>query len=81
SEINFNNIVELLFVSIIGYYFMAPWFHQGTGTLIFFSGVSTVLRLLQIFLIIIFVKDRADLLYALRINAYVFLVNGVLLYF
>ena len=80
SEINFNNIVELLFVSIIGYYFMAPWFHQGTGTLIFFSGVSTVLRLLQILLIIIFVKDRADLLYALRINAYVFLVNGVLLY-
>lgn len=79
-QINLLQTTEILSVSIVGYYLMAPWFHQGSSTLIVFSLFSVVLRILQVVLIIFLVQDKNDLLNALRINSYVFLINGILLY-
>lgn len=78
-----NNVwfyLELLIVSALGYYLSAPWFHQGTSTLPFFSVVSVSSRLVQLFLIFLVVKNHDSVDMAMRLNAYSFLLTGVGMY-
>lgn len=75
------NIFELMTISSLGYYLMAPWFHQGTSTLMFFSFAAVAIRLMQVALIVIFIQKDSDLLLMLRLNAYTFILNGIVLYF
>lgn len=72
--------IELVVVSCIGYYLSAPWFHQGTSTLSFFSIASISTRIVQVAAIFILIKSPASLDYALRLNAYVFLISGFAVY-
>lgn len=73
-------LFELTIVSAVGYYLMAPWFHQGTSSLLIFSAITISIRVLQILLIIIFIKSSSDLIFVLRLNSYFFFLSGVILY-
>ncbi|WP_034943063.1 lipopolysaccharide biosynthesis protein [Erwinia oleae] len=71
---------EVMVASAVGYYLSAPWFHQGTSTLKFFSLVTVATRILQLLLIFVFVKDHDSVSSAVRLNAYAFLIAGVIMY-
>lgn len=70
---------ELLLVASVGYYLSAPWFHQGTSTLSFFSLITILVRVAQFLLIFVFVRTSDSIDSAMRLNAYAFLLTGVIL--
>ncbi|MCT4702595.1 oligosaccharide flippase family protein [Enterobacteriaceae bacterium H20N1] len=72
--------IEVILVSVLGYYLSAPWFHQGTSTLAFFSVISIFTRLLQTVAIFYFVHDENSAFIAMRLNAYFFLISGFIMY-
>lgn len=71
--------LEVLSVSAIGYYLSAPWFHQGSSTLAFFSLITIVTRIFQLLLLFVFVRDADSVHSAMRLNAYSFIITGTML--
>ncbi|MFG6656288.1 oligosaccharide flippase family protein [Scandinavium sp. M-37] len=79
ANFDFLFYLELLSVSAIGYYLSAPWFHQGTSTLAFFSFITISTRLIQLLLLFVFVRDADSIHSAMRLNAYAFMATGIIL--
>lgn len=77
-----QNILFVLFyyfISILGYYLTAPWFHQGTSNMKFLALSTFVARVIQVGAIFLLVRSPGDLHYAIISNALVFIVTGILI--
>lgn len=69
--------IELSAVCIVGYYLCAPWFHQGTSTMHFFSMAMIGSKSLQLALTFALIHGSQDKMLAMRLIAYPYLICGV----
>lgn len=69
--------IELSAVCIVGYYLCAPWFHQGTSTMHFFSLAMIGSKVLQLALTFALIHGAQDKMLAMRLIAYPYLICGM----
>ncbi|YCI30613.1 oligosaccharide flippase family protein [Erwinia sp. PK3-005] len=80
DNISFPFLVLNIFVTVIGYYLTAPWYHQGKQDMMILAVSSFIARALQLIVIFYLVKSTDDLKIAVISTSLVFFITGIISY-
>lgn len=76
-HISIITVLSYYLFILAGHYLTAAWFHQGISQLTCLAIATLVSRALQILALLLLVRQPTDMLFAVFINAFAYLVTGI----